>query len=152
MRLFGNVRVSAWRWLSCCLAASLALAVSAAPEVSGTDTPSRPGVAQKRHPLVVQKQAEISGRVFFLPDEGEGSSVAAKQLEISVHNRDGSKVLHKTITDDDGQFVLPDLGEGIYQIRLGGLILDLHVLARANDGKKSIPKSLLVFMPRDLEK
>jgi hypothetical protein len=47
---------------------------------------------------------------------------------------------------------LPDLGEGVYQIRLGGLILDLHVLARENNGKKSIPKSLLVFMPRDLEK
>lgn len=149
---FDNVRVAVCVRLLWCLAVSVAVTVNAAPDVVEPVKSVRSGAAPKRHPLVVLKQTEINGRVFFLPDEGEGDALAARQLEVTVHDRDGDKLLHKTVTRDDGTFTLPDLEVGIYQIRLGGLVLELNVLARSETIKKSIPKSLLVFMPRELEK
>lgn len=152
MRGFDNIRMAAWRRAFLCLAVTGVLTVGAAPDVSEPVKSSEPAAAPKKHPLVVLKQTEIRGRVFFLPEEGEGQAVASRQLQVEVRERGGGKLLHKTTTGDDGTFTLPDLDVGVYEIRIGGLVLELSVQMRSEGDKKPIPKTLLVFMPRELEK
>jgi hypothetical protein len=154
MRENYNFRENVWRRMVCCLALSVAVSASAAPEpeASAPAKPAQPGVVRKRHPLVVLRQSQIGGRVFFLPDEDEGVTSAAAKLDVSVYTRDGSKLLHKTVTGDDGTFVLPDLDVGVYQLHVGALALELGVEGRTNADERPIPKTLLVYMPKDLER
>lgn len=150
MRRIDNVRLSGLKRFLVCLVAATAVAVVAAPD---SVEPARPGAGtQKRHPLVVLKQTEIHGRVFFLSEEGEGDAVPARQLPVAVFDHGGRKEVHKTVTDDDGFFSLPDMDVGVYQIRIGGLTLDLSVEVNSGSAEKTIPKQLLVYMPKALEK
>jgi hypothetical protein len=132
----------------------MALAAAAGPETTGSaeGEAAGAGATQKKHPLVVLKQTRIDGRVFFLPEEGEGDAEPSAKLDVAVYERDGGKALHKTATSDDGRFSLPNLDVGIYQLRIGGLTLELNVEGKLDAGKRPIPKTLLIFMPRLLEK
>ena len=58
--------------------------------------------APHRRPLVVMKQTQITGKVFFLAEE-ENQEEAAADLKIEVWTLDGKKRLYKTTTDKEGQ-------------------------------------------------
>lgn len=152
MRSFYNVTVTVLARTVCCAVALAALVASAEPTVKAQAGDSDESATTKRHPLVVLKQTRIDGKVFFLPEEGEGETEAARGMPVEIRERDGGKVLHNTATAADGTFSLPNLDVGVYQIRIGGLTLELSVEAKTETSKKVLPKTLLIFMPRQLEK
>lgn len=151
MRSLYNVTVTVLTRVVLCAAGLAALGASAEPAVKIQAGSSGESGTARRHPLVVLKQTRIDGKVFFLPEEGEGQAEPARQTPVEIRDRDGGKVLHNTSTASDGTFSLPNLDVGVYQIRIGGLTLELSVEAKKETGKKALPKTLLIFMPRQLE-
>lgn len=156
-----NGRVGFFVVMCACFGAALTVPAFASPDAPKDAPAVAPAVAPadgarpakaKRHPLVVLKQSQIRGKVLFLPDAGEGPAVPARQLDVTVTERDGSKVLHKTLTQDDGSFALPDLEVGLFRIKVGRLVLELSVEAQPETSAKPLPKTLLIYMPRELEK
>ncbi len=104
-----------------------------------------------RLPLVVLKQQEVHGRVFFAGDEGENDTPAGN-LKVDLYDSAGTNRIVETKTDAEGKYVLPSIGEGVYRLSFGRLTLELRVVEplKASAGEAKIPKSLLVFLPRSL--
>ena len=105
---------------------------------------------------MVLKQSSIKGRVFFLTDNEntERQDVIAAGISIRILTKSGGKKLHETKADDQGQFTLPNLDVGTYQMVVGRLYLELNVQEQPDvaTGRKSlIPKTILIFMPQDLD-
>jgi hypothetical protein len=105
----------------------------------------------KRPPLVVVKQAEIRGRVFFLAD-GEKEEAPGAGLKVLVQSIKDKKTLHQTASDGEGRFVLPSLQMGDYALTVGRLAMELQVKDpdQIAQGARKMPKTLLVFIPRGL--
>ena len=98
-------------------------------------------------PLVVMKQAEINGRVFFLAEDDK--DYVASKLSIKVIDLEDDTVIQTTITDENGRYKLKNLDAGEYRFMVGLLRLKLRVEDSAGVGK-SIPKTILVFIPVEL--
>jgi 5-hydroxyisourate hydrolase-like protein (transthyretin family) len=115
---------------------------------AGAEPPSE---GAKRRPLVVMKQVEVKGAVFYLSDD-EGEEAPASNVEIKARTLDGGTVLHQTVTDADGRYALPNLAAGTYDFLVGQLRLELRVLDPEQNGagRRRIPKTILVFIPRSL--
>lgn len=107
--------------------------------------------APRRRPLVVLKQTEIEGRVFFIGVGKKRDEVAVK-LKVNVQREDNDEVIFKTRTDKAGRYTLPNMETGKYRLNVGKLKLDLEVMEpeQGSNPSKSIPKKLLVFIPREL--
>ena len=119
-----------------------ALAILCLSEEPAKDTPGK-------RPIVVMKQAEIRGRVFFLPEgEEEAEDVRAVGQRVLIRTLDGADVLHKTATDKNGEYSIPNLDTGKYQMVVGRLVLELHV---AEPGGKALLKNIVIFIPRMLQ-
>lgn len=118
-----------------------------APEADSTREESVPG----RRPLVVLKQTEIAGKVFFL-DESEVEDDRAKGVRIEVRTLDAGDLLFGTVTDEKGTYTLPNFDVGTYRLVVGGLILELLIEEPDQPGvrKRRIPKTILVFIPKEL--
>ena len=97
-------------------------------------------------PLVVMKQAEINGRVFFLAEDDE--DYVASDLIIKVLTEDEEKVIQETTTDENGRYVLKNLDAGKYRFMVGLLRLRLRVEDSTEAvGKEKVSKKILVFIP-----
>ena len=109
--------------------------------------------APKRRPLVVMKQAEIKGRVFYLAEDDEKEAAAAN-LQIRLWTLDGKDLLYETSTDKNGKYTFPDLDVGRYKFGVGRLVMELKVVLAddADPNAAKIPKTILVFIPRSLGK
>ena len=104
-----------------------------------------------RPPLIVMRQVEIKGKVFFLTEQGDRHAVA--KTKIQVYSQDGKRLLYKSRTDKEGVFILPNLAVGMYKLKIGLLLMALKVedplLVNAEESR--IPKSIVVFMPEGME-
>ena len=125
--------------------------LSATSAIPAEEDPKTKEEAPKRRPLVVMKQTQITGKVFFLAEE-ENEEEAAAELRIEVWTLDGKKRLYKTTTDKAGAYILPSLEVARYRLILGRLQLELKVEEPASTEEESlkIPKIILVFIPRAL--
>jgi hypothetical protein len=125
----------------CCLGATLVLAQDASNEGPG------------RRPLVVLKQTAIRGRVFLL-NEAEEGDVRGVNVKVEVWTERGGRRLVDTKTDDKGEYTLPNLETGTYELRIGRLRLDLKVMEPADrpSGSRVVPKTIVVFIPASLRR
>jgi len=134
---------------------TLLAAVAACSPVSGasaTEGSANGGAAPVRRPLVVLKQAAIRGRVIFLADDDKEETPAAG-LNVEVWTANAKERLYRTETDRTGRCTLPALDVGKYRLMIGMLILVLKVEDPdpISALREKIPKTILVFMPRQLE-
>ena len=127
----------------------------AAATLALADPPAQPDSKSagkwKRPPLVVMKQADIRGRVFLLT-EADKPPQPAPNIKIAVQTYDDGKLLRETASDDEGRYSLPSLDVGRYTLMVGTLKLELQVKDpdQVPAGSQTIPKTLLVFIPRDV--
>lgn len=112
---------------------------------------------RKIRPIVVMQQSEISGRVFVLQSEQSKETPKGKtgtDVKIELRTSDQDGVVHRTITDKDGRFVLPNLDVGDYRLRVGRLWVDLRVEAPPAPGSteaaKQVSKTIVLFIPEEL--
>lgn len=105
-----------------------------------------------RTPLVVLKQVEIQGQVFFIADK-DGKQVPAEKIDIQVNSIDTHKKLFKTTTDADGKYTLPNFDLGKYQFLVGRLKLVLEITEpqKAGERVKRISKKIIVFIPEEMK-
>lgn len=139
------------------LVAAAVLAVSGLPGVVCDTLAETNKTGSVVRPLVVLKQAEIEGRVYFLTEDEQGkdkkdATNTKKIVKIKVLTEDQSTVLHQTQTDETGRYTIPNLDVGKYKLVVGKLIVDLLVKDRASnpDNKKELPKPLHIFIPEAL--
>lgn len=134
---------------------SAATGVRAQEENANTNSPETSKTI-KRKPMVVMKQANISGKAFLLADVEDESSenAAAKYLAIEVRTKDGADLIYESATDENGDFSIPNLDVGEYSVTVGLLKIELHVKDADPDGitKSVIPKKIIVFIPKAMEK
>jgi len=135
----------AWTCLNC------------AAQTAGTNTAALSPAGEEqtgRRPLVVLKQSSIKGRVFFLVDneDEDSSGLVASQVSIRILSKSGGATLHETKADDQGQFTLPNLDVGTYQMVIGRLRLELSVREQTETlgSAKILPKTILIYMPKNL--
>ena len=129
-----------------------AISVRAQEESAKTNSPAK---TPKRKPMVVMKQANISGKAFLLADvEEESDNTVAKYLAIEVRSKDGADLIYESATDENGDFNIPNLDVGEYRLTVGLLKIDLHVKDADPEGltKSVIPKKIIVFIPKAMEK
>lgn len=130
-----------------------AISVRAQEDNANTNSPVK---TPKRKPVVVMKQANVSGKALLLADADEKirENVAAKYLAIEVRAKDGADLIYESGTDENGEFSIPNLDVGEYQLIVGRLKIELHVKdADPEDIAKSvIPKKIIVFIPKAMEK
>jgi hypothetical protein len=106
-------------------------------------------------PLVVMKQSEICGRVFFIQEEtekGKPATVVRPGVKIELRTADQDIVLHKTATDESGCFTLPNLDVGAYRLVVARLTMNLRVEdpPTASEGIKQMSKTIVVFIPGEI--
>ncbi|MBA4386569.1 MAG: hypothetical protein C0404_01230 [Verrucomicrobia bacterium] len=126
-----------------------------AGSAAGEDTNK---TASASRPLVVMKQAEIAGKVFFLQEDEEGNSGKSplktkKGIKIKVLSQDQSTTIFKTETDENGSYTLPNLDVGKFKLLVGRLLLDLRVEDAQDNPKKmkELAKTLHIFIPEALK-
>ena len=117
--------------------------------ISSLDVRAEKRKQSARPPLVVMKQAEISGKVFFLIDDD--TDAAASDIEVKVFDLGDEKLLQETTTDEVGRYALKNLDSGRYYLVIGRLRLVLRVEdADEAEKKDSLPKTIIIFMPKEL--
>jgi len=101
--------------------------------------------------LVVMKQDEIRGKVYFLAEENE-KEAPAPDMKIEIWTPDSSKLIQSTMTDTNGAYKLPSLDVGPYRMIIGKLNLELRVQdpLKITPGTRTIPKTIIVLIPRSL--
>jgi hypothetical protein len=101
--------------------------------------------------LVVMKQDEIRGKVFFLAEENEKEQ-PADELKVEVWTPDSTNLIQSTMTDTNGAYKLPSLQVGRYRMVIGKLDLELRVEdpLKITPGTRTIPKTIIVLIPRSL--
>jgi hypothetical protein len=105
-----------------------------------------------KHPIIVMQQEVIQGRVFLITEE-EGEKQVLSHLKIQLYTSDGRKRLHKTATDKDGAFTLPNVEKGDYLLKVGLLVVDLKIenQPEKSEKKSNIPKIITIFIPKELQ-
>lgn len=117
--------------------------------IDETVATGRPGIP--KHPLVVLKQSVIRGRIFFVLEVDKQEP--ADKLHLQIIDPDSDKLVYETDADEKGAFSLPNLEVGKYKFLVGRLILELRVeeLTTYPGKHRLIPKTILIFMSRDLK-
>ena len=130
---------------------SFVLLVSALALGAAGDEKAQAVSKSDRRPLIVMRQAEITGKVYFLADDQSDEATAADQ-RVQVLTANGQTNVYETITDKTGGYVLPNLQAGTYQLVVGRLNLELQVLdaEKAAAGGQQAAKTILVLIPRSL--
>jgi hypothetical protein len=133
---------------------SLSIASAVGEDQATPKAKDESGKAEKqlRDPLVVLKQSYIKGKVFLLAEEDK--DVRGSDIQIEVTRKNEEQVLFKTVTEETGDFGLPNLDVGSYSLRIGRLRIELRVESpQETDGEKTtrkIPKTVLVYIPEDM--
>ena len=111
--------------------------------------------AVSARPLVVMKQTEISGQIYFLrenPEKGRAGVEVKQAIKIELHKPNQDNVACATVTDAKGHFVLPNLDVGTYHMIVGRLEVDLKVVEpqASSDKAKPLPKTIVIFIPTEV--
>jgi len=108
------------------------------------------GRGYRRH-LVVVRQAEIAGRVYYL-SEGKEDDAPAAGVKVSVVATNSEESVFDTATDDAGRFTLSGIGLGTYQLNVGLLkvLLTVQDPLQPGQGQTLAPKAVLIMIPRTL--
>jgi len=129
------------------------LAVVDLSAVAGDTTETSQGkTVSKRRPIIVMKQEKIQGRAFIISDK-EGEKQFIEGLKVQMYTTDGKKMICRTATDKDGSFTLENIRSGLFLLKIGLLVVELKVedpLDKVSN-MTSIPKTIAVFIPKELE-
>lgn len=139
---------------ACCCILAIAEDKPASPVLPGSGAEGNGDEVRPvgRTPLVVLKQVEIQGQVFFIADK-DGKQVAADKINIQVNSIDTHKKLFRTTTDAEGKYTLPNFDLGKYQFLVGRLKLVLEITEpqKAGERVKRISKKIIVFIPEEMK-
>ena len=124
----------------------------AASACFGVDTNNAVVAGSADGPLVVMKQAQISGRVFLMSEEEDGGTHGASEVSVIVREPEQAGNMLETKTGENGSFVLPDLEVGEYRLIVARLNLRLRVERPDETGgnKLYIAKTLVIFLPQEM--
>ncbi len=160
LRLFAR-RLTGWAAVACVSAALCpgasgqesappAEAVEAPAVEAMDDAPAPEPRTAPRYRVVIRKVGSDC-RVFFLA-ESSGEDQPAGGVKVTVREPGADEANYETRTDDDGAFRLPPMEEGLFEMTVGLLTVNLEVLGSAalGEGQTAAPKSILIMIPRNL--
>jgi hypothetical protein len=132
------------------LAAGAVGLIGAAAALAADAAGPKDGRGYRRH-LVVVRQAEIAGRVYYL-SEGKEDDAPAAGVQVSVVATNSEESVLDTATDDAGRFTLTGLQLGTYQLNVGLLkvLLTVQDPPAVGQGQTLAPKAVLILIPRTL--